>query len=309
MAPPLDREGVTFWLRGGSALWQGLKRTGLKRGDAVLFPAYHCGIELDVLRQAGLRCVFYGIDRRLRIDLNEIESVADTGTRALYVIHYFGFSHPAAELRRYCTDKGWVLIEDCAQALFARSGGQPVGTFGDIGIYSLHKFLPIPCCGALIENHGRHRGPVSEGKRPPFGFVLRQTVDWMGRGPSQSALMNSAAGLGLRRAVSRSIHGICFDAREIKGPRARRQARGRSSSRGSTAALPFYPCIWPGGSRRKTWSRAAAAISRRFWKPPGHARAPALFMKGLRAVRARSISRSRLREALKGSLRTATVRA
>ncbi|MBW1789480.1 MAG: DegT/DnrJ/EryC1/StrS aminotransferase family protein [Deltaproteobacteria bacterium] len=202
---PFDCGDATFWLRGSTALWQGLTLLGSKTGGTILFPAYHCGIELNVLRQAGFRCVFYGIDRRLRMDLDAIDRLSGPETCALYVIHYFGFPHPTAELRRFCTAKGWILIEDCAHALFAHSGGKPVGTYGDIGIFSLHKFLPMPSGGALMVNSPHLHLPQVGNGRPPFFYVTRQTIDLLGRGVVRGAFMNTGIGLGLRGLISRGI--------------------------------------------------------------------------------------------------------
>ncbi len=224
---PFDRGGATFWLRGSTALWQGLTLLGSKTGGTILFPAYHCGIELNVLRQAGFRCVFYGIDRRLRMDLDEIDRLSGPETCALYVIHYFGFPHPTAELRRFCTAKGWILIEDCAHALFARSGGKPVGTYGDIGIFSLHKFLPMPSGGALLVNSPNLHLPQVGNGRPPFFYVTRQTIDLLGRGVVRAAFMNTGVGLGLRDLISRGIRSATVRGNE------------KNASKGVTGPEPF----------------------------------------------------------------------
>ncbi len=199
---PLGRKEALFFLRGSTALWQGLRHLNLEPGRRVLFPAYHCGVELEVLRQAGLEIVFYGIDRRLRIDPDEIVRLAGPGMAALYVIHYFGFPHPMEDLLRLCASRGWHLIEDCAQALFARCEGVPAGTLGDLGIFSLHKFLPIPCCGALLVKAAAGRAPGVAAAAPPPGFVLRQAVDLLGRNLAGLAVLNSAPGVRFRKALS-----------------------------------------------------------------------------------------------------------
>jgi dTDP-4-amino-4,6-dideoxygalactose transaminase len=197
-----------------------LKVLRLQRGGTILFPAYHCGTELTALRHAGFQCAFYGIDRGLRMDMDEIDRLSGPDTCALYVIHYFGFPHPAAELRRLCTAKGWVLIEDCAHALFARSGGQPAGTYGDISIFSLHKFLPMPSAGGLLVNSPRPGSERFRKDRAPLRYAGRQTIDLFGRGLVRSAWMNTSTGLRLRGVISEMIRASAFGNSERTPSRA-----------------------------------------------------------------------------------------
>jgi hypothetical protein len=159
-------------------------------------------VELDVLRQAGLDIVFYGIDRRLGIDPDELRRLAGPKTCAVYVIHYFGFPQPLEDLQGLCTSRGWHLIEDCAQALFTRCGGVPAGTTGDIGIFSMHKFLPLPCCGALLANKAADPPPGVVSKKPPPGFVARHTIDLLGRDLARLGIMNTSLGLRFRKLAS-----------------------------------------------------------------------------------------------------------
>ncbi|MEL6741672.1 MAG: DegT/DnrJ/EryC1/StrS family aminotransferase, partial [Planctomycetota bacterium] len=144
-------------LRGSTAIWEAFRLLDLPRGSEVLFPTYHCGLELDVLAKAGLRPVFYGVTDSLGIDIDDLESRITASTQAVYVIHYFGFPHDLPSLRALCDRRGLRLIEDGAQAFASampRGGDAPraVGTFGDVGIFSLHKSLPVPDGGALVLN-------------------------------------------------------------------------------------------------------------------------------------------------------------
>jgi len=52
---PFDRPDVDLCLRGSTALWRGLQLFAPKPGHVILFPAYHCGIELTVVLKAGFQ--------------------------------------------------------------------------------------------------------------------------------------------------------------------------------------------------------------------------------------------------------------
>jgi dTDP-4-amino-4,6-dideoxygalactose transaminase len=259
---PLGRKGIRFFLRGGTALWQGIRLLRLPPGGSVLFPAYHCGVELDVLRQAGLDIVFYGIDRRLRIDPGELRRLAGPRTSALYIIHYFGFPQPVESLRRLCASRGWHLIEDCAQALFTRCNSVPAGTTGDIGIFSIHKFLPLPCCGALFAGRAAGPPPAVATKKPLPGFVARQTIDLLGRDVVRLGIMNASPGLRFRKAASGWIRAATTDTHEKQalqcatGPRTFvHQWRDSAPPRMSRQLLARLPAGDVAPRRRKNFNK------------------------------------------------------
>ena len=199
-----DRDGVEFYLRASTALWHGLKILGLSPGSTILLPSYHCGIELDVIGKAGFQIAFYRIGRDLSIDLDDLRRLDEPGTRALYVIHYFGFPHDLDELRQFCDARGWALIEDCAQSLFAEAQGRPAGSTGDFAIFSFRKCLPMPYGGALVVNNdclGRSPATVP----PPSPLVLGEMIDILGRNVTRSAFMNASVSRGFRGFVSQVI--------------------------------------------------------------------------------------------------------
>ena len=141
-----------FYHRASTALWYGLKVLPLAPGDTILFPSYHCGIELDVVLKAGFEVKFYRVDSKLAIDMDDLNQALRFQVRALYVIHYFGFPQPIDELKRLCSKNGLILIEDCALTFHTRYQGKPLGSFGDIAVFSMRKTLALPAGGALAIN-------------------------------------------------------------------------------------------------------------------------------------------------------------
>ena len=211
LPPPLDRPGVDFYLRAATALWHGVSLLRTRPGRTILLPAYHCGLELDVLVQAGYRVAFYPVGRDLAIDLDALRGFASPDIGALYVIHYFGMPQPMAALRALCDERGWELIEDCAQAVFAVADGRPVGSWGDIAIISLAKSLPVPIGGALVVN-GRGLGRSPATVAAPRGLVALAVFDLVGRDLARLPLLDRAPNRrflqwiarGARRALGRS---------------------------------------------------------------------------------------------------------
>lgn len=66
-----------------------------------------------------------------------VNSITDK-TKAILLVHQFGFPAEMDEIKLICKNNNIKLIEDCAQAHGAKYKGKNVGTFGDIGVFSLN---------------------------------------------------------------------------------------------------------------------------------------------------------------------------
>ena len=147
---PLEEPGCRLYEWGRYGLWHGLAAAGLEPGDEVLVPAYHHGSEVAVLEDRGLVSRFYEATEDLEPDPDELEARLGPRTRALYLIHYLGFGLDAGRWRRWCDERGLLLIEDVAQALLAERDGAPLGSAGDVAFFSLWKTHGLPDGGAVV---------------------------------------------------------------------------------------------------------------------------------------------------------------
>jgi dTDP-4-amino-4,6-dideoxygalactose transaminase len=189
---------------GRQALAVGL--SGLPPGD-VLCPAYICDTAVDGIRAAGRRPRYYAVDRRLCPDWDSIPG--SQGCAALLVVHYFGFRSDLEAAIRFCTDRGLILIEDCAHAFLSRIGGLDVGTRGALAIYSWRKFLPVARGGALVSranNIGQDRSETRHWKAATgCAEALRQAGKWgLFTSGSQEALRGLGGVLSDERSPGRS---------------------------------------------------------------------------------------------------------
>jgi dTDP-4-amino-4,6-dideoxygalactose transaminase len=84
--------------------------------------------------------VFADVDpRTLNVTADSIESVISEKTKAIIVTHLFGQPCEMHEIMEVAKAKNIPVIEDCAQAFLAEYRGQPIGTIGDIGCFSLQQ--------------------------------------------------------------------------------------------------------------------------------------------------------------------------
>ena len=162
VALPVAADRLSLWYSGRTALWQGLAWLGLGPGDRVLAPAFACGAEINVLLGAGLTVDYYRVGDDLVPDLDDLAGLSARPARAVLVTHYFGWAQPLDALLDFAAARGLWMLEDAAHAFYsADDRDRPLGSRGDIGIWSFNKTLAITDGAALVVRNprGRTRGP------------------------------------------------------------------------------------------------------------------------------------------------------
>ena len=200
--PPFNAPNVRYFYFARNAVWLTVKMMNLDRGE-VLMPAYHHGVEVEAVTDAGATPVFYRVGSRWDVDLEDVEKKIGPKTKALYLIHYAGFPGPAAEMRAIADRHGLPLIEDCALSLLSADGTVPLGTTGDVGIFCLYKTLPVPNGGALTIN-GQRQYSLPEPPLPPVTSTFSHTVSAL---LQNLELRGGSVGRGLRQVIRAVGHG------------------------------------------------------------------------------------------------------
>lgn len=200
--PPFNAPNVRYFYFARNAVWLTVKMLGLDKGE-VLMPAYHHGVEVEALMDAGATPRFYRVGSRWDVDVEDVAKKITPNTKALYLIHYAGFPGPVAEMRALADKHGIPLIEDCALSLLSSDGVQPLGTTGDIGIFCLYKTLPVPNGGALIVN-GPRQYSLPEPPAPPSTSTFSHTVSAL---LQNLELRGGSFGRGLRSFIRTLGHG------------------------------------------------------------------------------------------------------
>jgi len=124
---------------GTSALHLGLLASGVGPGDEVIVPSFTFAATANSVALTGARPVFADIDLdTFCLDPAAVEAAITPATRGIMPVHLYG--HPAAmgALCDVAARHGLAVYEDAAQAHGASLGGQPVGTFGAFGAFSLY---------------------------------------------------------------------------------------------------------------------------------------------------------------------------
>ncbi|WP_309891969.1 DegT/DnrJ/EryC1/StrS family aminotransferase [Archangium sp.] len=193
---PFAAPNVRWFYFARNAVWTTVKMLGLDKGE-VLMPAYHHGVEVEAVADAGATPRFYRVGSRWDVDVEDVEKRIGPKTKALYLTHYAGFPGPVDDMRALADKHGLPLIEDCALSLLSADGSVPLGTTGDIGIHCLYKTLPLPHGGALTVN-GPRQYSLPEPPAPPFSSTFSHTVSAL---LQNLELRGGSFGRGLRRFI------------------------------------------------------------------------------------------------------------
>ncbi len=124
---------------GTDALVLALRACGIGSGDEVITVSNTFIATVEAIAQVGATPVFVDIDAETyTMDWRQLDKVLTERTRAIIPVHLYG--HPVAmqPVLDIARAHGLRVIEDASQAHGATYQGQHVGSFGDIGCFSLY---------------------------------------------------------------------------------------------------------------------------------------------------------------------------
>jgi len=123
---------------GTAALHSAYFALGVKPGTEVIVPGYTFFATAAPILQCGGRPVFCDVDpETLLADPDDVERRITPRTRAICVVHLWGNPAPMDRFVEIARRHNLGLIEDCSHAHGASYRNRPVGSWGDIGCFSL----------------------------------------------------------------------------------------------------------------------------------------------------------------------------
>jgi hypothetical protein len=122
-----------------AGLEMALEAAGIGKGDEVIVPAMSFAASANVVARVGARPVFADIDLHTRnIDLEQASSRITSKTRAIMPVHFAGLPVDMDALYELAGKRGLRVVEDAAHAIGSRHRGRPIGSFGDLVVFSFH---------------------------------------------------------------------------------------------------------------------------------------------------------------------------
>jgi dTDP-4-amino-4,6-dideoxygalactose transaminase len=125
---------------GTAAIHTAIAALDLEPGDEIVTSAVTDMGALTPILYQGAIPVFADVDpRTCNLTAATIEDRLSERTRAVIVTHLFGNPCEMEAIEMLAKRRGLAVIEDCAQAFLATSGGRLVGTIGELGCFSLQQ--------------------------------------------------------------------------------------------------------------------------------------------------------------------------
>ena len=160
---------------GTDGLILALHALGVGFGDEVITSPNSFVASSSCISWVGARPVFVDVKEDYNMDPTQIEDKITPRTKAILPIHLTGRPAEMQMILEIAERHNLYVIEDCSQAVSAEYYSKCVGSFGTIGVFSLHPLKTLNACGdsgiittddvdiyeelLLLRNHGlRSRG-------------------------------------------------------------------------------------------------------------------------------------------------------
>jgi 8-amino-3,8-dideoxy-alpha-D-manno-octulosonate transaminase len=139
---------------GTAALHVAMAALEVGPGDEVILPAWTWYSCYNTVIQAGALPVFAEIDESFNIDPKAIEPLITPQTKVIMAVHLQGNPADMDPILAIARKHGLKVLEDASQSVGASYKGKPLGSMGDIGIYSLQQTKTITAGegGALVSS-------------------------------------------------------------------------------------------------------------------------------------------------------------
>jgi perosamine synthetase len=127
---------------GTAALHLGLLALKVGKNDEVILPTYAPADLLNAVYYVNAKPVLVDVEKgSFNIDTAQVAKKVSARTKAMIIPHMYGSPAHLDRLKKF----GVPIINDCAQALGTRYQGKPIGSFGDVGIFSFYATKIITC--------------------------------------------------------------------------------------------------------------------------------------------------------------------
>lgn len=234
---------------GTAALHLGLLLLGVGPGDEVLCPSFTFVATANAITYCGATPVFVDSEAdtwnmcpaRLREALADRHRLGKK-PKALLLVHLYGMPAKLDELLAIATEYELPVLEDAAEALGATWQQRPLGSFGQVGVFSFNgnKILTTSGGGALVT--------ADAGLARRARFLATQAKD------DAPHYQHSEVGYNYR--LSNLLAGIGRGQMELLPDRVKRRREIFNWYREHLAGLPglaLAPATEPSGSRANRW--------------------------------------------------------
>lgn len=132
---------------GTDALLIGLMALGIKRGDEVITVPNSFIATAAAIAHVGATPIMVDVGQDHLIDPSKIEEKITSKTVAIMPVHLEGKVCDMEAIKAIAKKYQLAIVEDAAQSMGSKYGGQESGSFGDIACFSLHPLKNLNAIG------------------------------------------------------------------------------------------------------------------------------------------------------------------
>lgn len=152
----LDVKYVSVVTSGTAALYLSLLALGIDNLYTVIVPDFTMIATPNVVKWTGADVILCDVDEKtLCLNLDKITKEKGRCTIAMIYVAINGRSGNMDKVVEFCKSNNLYLIEDACQAFGSKWNDKYLGTFGDIGVFSLspHKIITTGQGGIIVTNN------------------------------------------------------------------------------------------------------------------------------------------------------------
>lgn len=216
LAAAVNVEDSVLVNSGTSAIHLGLLALGVKPGDEVICPTLTFCAAVNPVIYCGAVPVFVDVEPETwNLDPGLLEEaiknrVQKTGKKpsAIIVVHLYGMPAKMKEIMGIAEQYEIPVLEDAAEALGSLYRGTPVGTLGDVGVFSFNgnKIITTSGGGALLSKKKKlldRARYLREQAKEPLPYYEHKEIGYNYRLSNISAAIGRAQLKDLKNRVAR----------------------------------------------------------------------------------------------------------
>jgi pyridoxal phosphate-dependent aminotransferase EpsN len=284
---------------GTAGLHLALKLVGVGPGEEVVSPTLTFVASCNPILYEGARPVFldsdrvsWNLDPQRFVEFIRLRARNGRLPKAVVVVHLFGQPADVDPVLAVCREHGIAVVEDAAEALGALYRGRPVGTLGDVGVFSFNgnKVITATSGGMLLASSehlvrkARHWStqacdpdPLRNYRHSEIGYNYRMSNVLAGIALGQLGVLDLR--VQQRRAVFERYRTAFADLPGLEpqpearygtadhGPRTTDQGAGSLHTRWLSCFLVDEARFGMSAADLIRWLEAANVESRPVWKP------------------------------------------
>jgi perosamine synthetase len=141
-----------------------LAALNIGEGDEVITTPFSWISSASCILMQNAVPIFVDCDESLSIDPKKLEKKISKYTKAIILVHPFGYPSNLLEIRNIARKYSLFLIEDSSHSHGMKNKNRFYGTFGDIGVFSLHqrKAISVGDGGIIVTNNKKIADKISK---------------------------------------------------------------------------------------------------------------------------------------------------